>query len=208
MTPRAMMLMLAMSVAVVPAVAQETPEGAPAQESAGGSPPMGAAGPGMGLFGEIDADGDGAVTTEELRAYRAARIAGLDADADGFLTADEIVAHELAEAEARIRERVARRMEMQDLDGDGRLGAAELSGSGRGMSDGEMAGRMFRRADADGDGRVTPAEIQQMMSAMHERRGERGERGMDHDRRGGERGGGMHGGRGGFGRGMMDDAEE
>ncbi|MCC6306681.1 MAG: hypothetical protein IT545_16020, partial [Rhodobacteraceae bacterium] len=59
----------------------------------------------MPLFDRLDADGDGKVTGVEVRAARAARVAGLDADGDGFLTADELTAHRLRRVETAIRNR-------------------------------------------------------------------------------------------------------
>ena len=54
---------------------------------------MGPAGDGprpMPGFAALDANGDGAITPDEIAAYRAKQVAELDANGDGFLTADEI----------------------------------------------------------------------------------------------------------------------
>lgn len=83
----------------------------------------------------IDANGDGYITFEELRAWREAqreqrmreRFARLDADGDGRVS--------VAEFEARHRERIAR----MDADGDGVVSAEEFRAQHR------KHGRMHRR---------------------------------------------------------------
>ncbi len=138
--------------------------------------------PGAALFDEADADGDGAVTREELQALRAARAAALDTDGNGTLSAAELVAFMSAEEQRRIERRVAAMMERFDADGDGELGAAELA-AGHGMGMG-MAGQMFDRADADGDGTVTRAEFEAFAAERAEHRGGRGGAGGRHGGRG------------------------
>jgi len=128
-------------------------------------------------FEDLDANGDGQITPDELEARHAARAAALDADGDGYLTEDEMVAFQLAEAEAHIRARVAERFAAADTDGDGKIGVAELEGERRG----EMAQRLFDRADANGDGAVSKAEFEAAMARLAQWREGRG-----HGRHGGE----------------------
>jgi Ca2+-binding EF-hand superfamily protein len=138
----------------------------------------------MMQFTQMDADGDGKITTEEMDAFRAARFAEQDADGDGFLTKDEIVAAETAKMQDRMGKRVAHMMIEQDADEDGKISLEELSAAGPGA-------HLFARLDADGDGAVSQDEIRQ---AMQQRRGGDGERG-DHERGHGKK------------RWMNDDAE-
>ena len=135
------------------------------------------AGPGFMLdFDAIDADGDGRITLDEIRAYRQARAAALDADGDGFVTRDELLAFRLAEARTRIERQVDRVFAQLDLDGDGRLGAAELlAGQATGARRGPDLERMFARIDRNGDGAITREEIAEMHTRMQSRQ-DRGER--------------------------------
>ncbi len=134
-------------------------------------------------FAEIDADGDGEVTAEELRAAREARgpawLAEFDADGDGMMDRDEL----LAMSAARAAPRVDRMLADLDLDGDERLTARELAVRPDGPRAGRREGRhdrgghrggdrprfhgprvddrgsiMFERADTDGDGSLSAAE--------------------------------------------------
>lgn len=149
----------------------------------GGHGPMGMMGMGMmGAgpmfdFAEIDANGDGKITPDEITAHRAARAAALDADKDGKISAPELQAQIEARMSARAGEMAARMIEMRDTDGDGLLSAAELA-------EPPMAGfgdRLFERADADGDGAVTEEEA----TALRDRMAERMQgRGHDHGPRG------------------------
>ncbi|MEI4486998.1 hypothetical protein V8J36_12450 [Frigidibacter sp. MR17.14] len=124
-------------------------------------------------FAELDADGDGSVTPEELAAWRQDRIA-VDSDGDGRISADELVAHDMEQAEARIRARVARQMAAQDVDGDGFLDVDELLARPMPMMD-----RMFDRIDGDDDGALSAEEFQSARDRMAEMREGRRGRGQD-----------------------------
>ncbi|HID67440.1 MAG TPA: calcium-binding protein [Roseibacterium sp.] len=127
------------------------------------------------IFEELDADGNGAVTLEEMQAARGARFARTDADGDGALSRDEM----LAQALGRVETRVDRMLELGDTDGDGQLTMAEMEaareggGQGRFGSRGPDPARMFERLDADGDGSVTEAEFDQGVASFRERMGRR-----------------------------------
>ena len=129
-------------------------------------------------FATLDSDGDGRLTSAELRAGRAAmrgagpdaRFAEADADGDGRLSRDELVA------------RIDAMIDRVDADGDGALSKAEMAAHrpdrGRrgghgpmGRKDyggraGGMHGRaLFERADIDGDGALDRAEWDSMAPA-------------------------------------------
>ncbi len=125
-------------------------------------------------FTEIDANGDGGITPEELRAYGdlrgQARFTQTDIDGDGLLTRDELLARGAEQA----GERIDRMIGALDSDADGMISLAEMEarkdgGERRGGDahraedqSGEKRGgrgaRMFERADADSDGSLSAAE--------------------------------------------------
>lgn len=151
-------------------------------------------GPPRMIFEQLDADGNGAVTLEELQAAGANRFAAADTNGDGALSRDEL----LAQGEARAETRVDRLLERADADDDGHLTQAEMEeargdrdgdrGHGRrGGSGGPNPERMFERLDADGDGSVTEAEFDEGVASFLERMG---------GRHGGRDGGGRDGDRG------------
>jgi Ca2+-binding EF-hand superfamily protein len=82
------------------------------------------------MFGMLDADGDGKVTTEEMAAAPQRRFAAIDANADGKVTADEMVEHRIALMRARIEARVAMMITEMDDNGDGALSVEDM-GPGR-----------------------------------------------------------------------------
>ncbi|MEX3014617.1 EF-hand domain-containing protein [Gymnodinialimonas hymeniacidonis] len=136
-------------------------------QEAGGEPPR-------MIFQELDADGNGAVTLEELQAAGEARFARADTDGDGALSREELIAR----GEARIEARVDRMLERLDANGDGQLTEAEMEEAreGRGHRHGRggpSPERMFERLDADGDGSVTEAEFDEGVARFLERMGRR-----------------------------------
>lgn len=107
-------------------------------------------GPGM-IFDRVDANSDGAVTQEELRAHAAARFAEADVDKDGFLTSQEMLAF-------RGGNRAERMLERHDTDGNGQLSAEELRAATEGRGEKRFQ-RMLNRMDANDDGKLALAEI-------------------------------------------------
>ncbi|MEL6208243.1 MAG: EF-hand domain-containing protein [Pseudomonadota bacterium] len=94
------------------------------------------------LFAEIDADGDGAVTQEEVDAYRSARVAAADASGDGALSIEEFdtLYREFT------RDRMVDAFQDLDSDGDGVISTEEFD---------FRFGSIVERMDRDGDGALT-----------------------------------------------------
>lgn len=96
-------------------------------------------------FAELDADGDGKVTQQEMLAHRAERFAAADGNGDGKLSVEE-----MANARAEQRKmRFGRMIAKLDKDGDGLLSAEEMP---------DRPDRMMR-LDTDGDGAVSLEEM-------------------------------------------------
>lgn len=153
-TMKAGVLALMIPVAfALPALAQQGPG-----EGRGTGPQM--------VFSELDRDGDGAITPEEMQAARAGHLARADADGDGRLDREEL----LAMARSRAETRVDRLLDRADADGDGALSMAELDAMRDDRRQARME-RMFARVDTDGDGSVTEAEFEAAMERFSERRG-------------------------------------
>lgn len=144
-----------------------------------------------------DADGDQRLSRAEFVDARIQRLTAADADRDGSVTRDEM----RAAAQARRAERADARFERLDADNDGVISKAEFDArrehraGGRAHRGHARAGRMgdrgpvviaeararveagFARMDADSDGYVTAAERQ---AAHADRREHRRERMMEH----------------------------
>lgn len=149
-------------------------QGQPGQQ---GGPREGRAPMMLEMFQELDADGDGVVTAEELSAAGpGAAFAEADANGDGVLEGDELTAFRAAQERLREERRQQRMVERLDSDGDGKLSLEEIeAGNKRGPQ------QMFDRLDADGNGEVSLEELaaaqERMLQRMQERRSEMGERG-------------------------------
>lgn len=113
-------------------------------------------------FSDLDADGDGQLTMEEMNNMRQNRFQAADANSDGILTREELTAH----AQGKVEEHVARMLERKDADGDGALSLEEMQ-SGR-HAHGQ---RLFERADANSDGAISEEEFEEAMMRFKERHG-------------------------------------
>lgn len=164
--------------------------------------PVAAMGPGAGpgherpAFSELDVNGDGELTLDEMMTHRDARFAEADSDGDGSLSRDEMIAAAMGRVEARIDRMMAR----FDDDENGLLSANEMDDM---RPRGPMMERAFARMDSDGDGAISEAEFDEMTGRMMQRRGGYGE-GRGHGMQDGE-GRGRHGGGQGHGRGWSND---
>ncbi len=116
-------------------------------------------------FSQMDTNGDGEITVEEMDANRAARFATVDTDGDGKLSPEELLAADATRAEDRIN----RMMSRLDADGDGALSAEEMA-NGRHS---ERRARMFDRLDADNSGGLSQTELEQAREHAKERKKQR-----------------------------------
>ncbi|MGB0922404.1 MAG: EF-hand domain-containing protein [Alphaproteobacteria bacterium] len=97
-------------------------------------------------FDEIDADSDGKITQDEVKAHHAARRAAADKDGDGKLSKAEF----LAKAQKKAERKFAR----MDKNDDGFISSDEKRKRHHGKHD------YFAKLDKDGDGALTKAEIE------------------------------------------------
>ena len=138
-----------------------------------GLPALAQDGPGAEMFAELDTDGDGMLSLEELQAGPEARFARADIDGDGTITRDEMEAQAMARAAAAVE----RFFEANDADGDGAVSEAELAeaqDTRHAERREEMAARIFGRLDADGDGAISAEEFEEARGRMGERLGRGG----------------------------------
>lgn len=152
--------------------------GANANQSAAPAGPEAAKPRAERVFARFDANGDGQITRDEMKAKAAERFAKMDANADGQVTRDE----RRAFRKARRAERQERRFARIDANADGAVTLDELKTH---MS--KRAERRFARLDADANGTLSLAELQ----AGKGHRGGKGRHGKRHE----GRHGGRHGGR-------------
>ena len=126
-------------------------------------------------FSQMDQNGDGAITLEEMQAGPAAMFANADTNGDGNLSRDELI----AAATLRAAGNIDRMLTRADANGDGMLSTDELASMQEGRRETRMA-RMFERVDADENGSLSAEELEQARGGM-------GRRGGDEDgtRRGG-----------------------
>ncbi len=99
-------------------------------------------GQGLRMLERLDADGDGAVTQEEIDTVLAGSLAEFDASGDQSLTLDEFQGLWLD----HMRERMVDHFQFHDADGDGLVTEAELD---RPFSD------LVSRMDRNGDGQLS-----------------------------------------------------
>lgn len=136
----------------------------------------GAMGPGMQMPGydELDLNGDGALTPEEMQqamqAQAQARFDAADTDGDGALSAQEMLAQAEASRANAIQSRIERMIARLDANEDGLIQADEMPNPG----ESRPGDRMFSRLDADEDGALSAEEFAAMEDMRGERRGPRG----------------------------------
>lgn len=161
--------------------------GAAAEDSPYGTAPGGPNGqmgpPPNAMFNAIDTDGDGEITTRELR-KAVASLKKLDVDKDGKITRAETLNNQVANSGAVVQPgfgsqpqfggaaggvngdpRQGPNIMQYDRNGDGQLSADEVPTQMRGM---------LRGADLNSNGQLDPSEVQNIQQRMNERvRGQR-----------------------------------
>ena len=70
-------------------------------------------------FEDLDADGDGKITPEEMAGHMQARFEGADSDGDGALSRDELVARMMERRAERMARYADHMIERHDETGDG-----------------------------------------------------------------------------------------
>ena len=119
-------------------------------------------------FEEVDSNGDGKITQDEMQARAAARCGAADSHGDGAISRDEM----MSRAMARVETRVDRMMDRMDADDDGKISQAEMQ-----QMRGKHMGRMIKRMDTDGDGSLSKDEF-----GKGHRKGHHGMKGKGHGR--------------------------
>jgi hypothetical protein len=188
-----------LKIAAAVALAAGTLAGAASAQGMGQGDGMGQGmgqgmGEGMGMgpggdrpvFAELDANGDGQITAEDIEARRTARFTALDTDGDGQVSLAEFQ----AEASARAAERAGTVFGRLDADGDGMLSRDVIEMRG---GQGGFEVRVIERFDANGDGGLSEEEFDAIANRMAEMREGRG-KGWGEGRGHGEGRGDGHGG--------------
>ncbi len=103
----------------------------------------------------MDANGDDAISQDEIDAFRADRLKQFDVDGDGSLSMDEYEALWMD----RMRKRMVRRFQRNDADGDGKITAEEFA---------ERTKHMVLMRDRNDDGLLSKDDLK------HKRMGRRG----------------------------------
>lgn len=165
--------------------------------------PRGPAGPGSLMrapFSELDINGNGMITMEEIQARGAAHFASIDLDGSGALDKAEVTEMILTGIQTRMAERESRGSDQADQpdrpdrpmrqapdaariawmadgmimrfdqDADNLVTAAEMQAKAQNLE------RLIGRMDTDGDGQISEAEFD-AAKARHGGRGGRGNRG-------------------------------
>ena len=113
-----------------------------------------------------DTDGNGLVSRDEAKALPmiAKHFDEIDANGDGQLSPDELRAfHQKMRAQhEQVRgERFAEHFKKMDTDGDGRISLAEAQANAPRLA------QRFQQVDANGDGFITPDELKAAFAHRH-----------------------------------------
>lgn len=113
------------------------------------------------IFTDADANGDAAVTQDELRSFVTAQFEQMDADGDGRVSEDAFGDYLAEQRQARVQQS----FDQLDQNGDGALSPDEFQAAPdglqakRGRADDELGEHLFRRLDANDDEVLQPIEV-------------------------------------------------
>lgn len=114
-------------------------------------------------FEELDANGNGEVSLEEMTQHREARFKATDTDGDGFLSKAEITAR----AQGNASQRAGKMIDRFDANNDGKLSQDEMPRRGK-------PEKLFGKLDADGSGGVSKEEFAAAAEKMKKQYGGQG----------------------------------
>lgn len=141
-----------------------------AQDRKGPLPPqefgMGPDGPMAPKLEELDANKDGKITRDEVKAKEKAFFAEVDTNKDGFATAEEMTAHHEKKREEMRKKMEAERhqqmLEKLDTNKDGKISEAEFTA---------RPNPRFDMADSNDDGVIDETEMAAIKDRMGDRKG-------------------------------------
>lgn len=113
-------------------------------------------------FEELDANQDGELSKDEMKAHRKAQFMKMDTDNDGQVSEAELRVGMSERAEKKMERRIGHMMDRHDANNDGKLSAEEFEP--------RKGGRMFDRIDSDGSGTISRAEFDAMKAKWEERK--------------------------------------
>lgn len=119
-------------------------------------------------FSTLDADGNGEVTQAEMLAHAQLRFDDVDTNGDGALSAEELIAARSADVSDRMERRINRMLERADANDNGTLEFDEMRPSS------DRAAARFERIDTDGSGGISEAEMDAAKEARGGRKGKGG----------------------------------
>jgi Ca2+-binding EF-hand superfamily protein len=119
-------------------------------------------------FSELDANGDGQLTQEEMLAFAQTRFNERDTNGDGGLSQDEMLAALEEDRQERAERRIERMIDRADANDDGLLQFDEIGPK----DDGD---KRFARMDANEDGVISEEEFAEMGKRGGRGKGPRGE---------------------------------
>ena len=108
------------------------------------------------MLEKYDANDDGKLDETEREAARLAKFADIDTDGSGTLTPEEMTAYHAAKAQ----ERMAQHFAKEDVNGDGVISADEFGSQRKARQEKRKAHRaeILEKFDADGDGKLSADE--------------------------------------------------
>lgn len=128
-----------------------------------------------GHFDMVDANKDGFLTREEVKAAHLKKFTQMDVNKDGALTKDEMKSHHKSQMEMMKSKMIEKRVSHLDLNKDGSISKDEwLSGPERAKKiAAEMHAKRFDQIDTNKDGKLSDAELA-AVKPMHDMKHKKG----------------------------------